>query len=293
MSVQYKRDGWVQVGTQAFKGLHFRFKVKKSLDSDPNTADIQVYNLSAASRALIGSVDMLTAPTTPAQTILLMAGYEGAVQMLFLGNARTIDHAKEGPDWVTHIQCGDGELDYQGAFSSWSMGPGTTLAQVITRLASDLWLDAKNAMAQLATLVPGGMKFLQGYSAHGRTVRELDRVTRKANIYWSIQDATLVLLAEGTGLKEDAKAISATTGMIGSPDHGKPQRQGEVSYLKVKCLLDGSIKPGRCIHLVSQSTTGDYRCERVEHEGEVNGPAWYSEVEMVPWNSPSPAPAAG
>jgi hypothetical protein len=292
MSVQYKRDGWVQIGTHAFKGLHLKFHVKKSLDADPNAADIQVYGLSPASRALIGSVDMVTAPSTPAQTILLMGGYEDAVQLLFLGNAKSIDHAKEGPDWVTHIRCGDGELDYQSAFSSWSMGPGTTLAQVITRLGADLWLDTKTAMTQLAALVPGGMKFLQGYSAHGRTVRELDRVTDKADIEWSIQDGSLQLLAEGTGLKEAAKVISATTGMVGSPDHGKPQREGEVSYLKVKCFLDGSIRPGRCIHLVSQSTTGDYRCERVEHQGELAGPAWYSEVQMVPWGSASPVPAA-
>jgi hypothetical protein len=292
MSVQYKRAGWVQIGTQAFKGLHLKFHVKKSLHPDPNAADIQVFGLSPASRALIGSLDTVTVPSTPAQTIVLMGGYEDAVQLLFLGNAKTIDHAKQGPDWVTHIVCGDGELDYKSAFSSFSMGAGTTLAQVITRLGSDMWLDTKTAMTQLAQLVPGGMKFLQGYSAHGRTVRELTRVTAKAEIEWSIQEGSLVLLAKGTGLKERAKIISAETGMVGSPDHGKPQREGDISYLKVKCLLDGSIKPGRCIHLVSQATTGDYRCERVEHQGELDGPAWYSDVEMVPWGSASPAPPA-
>jgi len=285
MSRQWLRDGWVQIGGTAFKGLHFRFHVTKGLDSEPNKTEIEAYNLSDASRNLIGAVDVTQHPNAPKSVVVLYAGYTGDTKLVWMGTARTIDHTKDGADWVTRICGGDGEYNYQSCHSAHSWKAGTRLETVLEVLAADLGLSATNAVNQLRreAITPAISTYRQGYAAHGRTVRELDRVTKAAQIDWSIQDGALQLMAAGMVLKEGARVISAATGMIGSPDHGKPQKEGKPSYLRVRCLLDPTIRPGRAIILQSVSVSGNYRCERVVHSGQLDGGDWYSEVDMLPW----------
>jgi hypothetical protein len=277
----FGRRAWIQVGDRRFDGLHLHFKVTKTLTGDANPAEISVFNLAAASRAALPTKDV---------PVVLVAGYVGATEVIFAGDIRTVDHVRQGPDWVTHLRAGDGEACFERSYSVASFGPNTPITAVFEAFAKDLGVSVKDALQRLRS---GDVKaafstFLQGYSAQGRTVRELDRVTKAAALEWSIQDGVLQLLEPGKVTADVAVKLSAKTGLIGSPDHGKPQKPNAPSYLHAKSLLNGGLRPGRAVVLEAADRSGDYRVERVTHVGELDGQAWYSQVDLVPWGSEPP-----
>jgi hypothetical protein len=274
MTVQWKRSAYAIVNDVRVEGLRLKFKARKTIKPDPNTLDLRIYNLAEPTRA------RLQAAHVP---IVLVAGYEGAAQVIFAGESRTVDHVREGADWTTHVQCGDGEVAYRG-FSAFSFGPGAKASDVIARIAQDLGVNAGDALARLRKGdYPGALdSFLQGYTATGKSVRELDRVTKAIGLEWSIQDGVLQLLEPDTPTQEEAFVLSPATGLIGSPEHGAPEEQGVAPLLKAKCLLNGALRPGRKVKLETAQRTGFYRLEAVEHEGDSHGETWTSSVEARP-----------
>lgn len=266
------REAWAVVNDVEVRGLRLVFKAKKTKKPDPNNLDLKIYNLAPATRA------KLTAAATP--PVVLVAGHAGAPQVIFSGEARTIDHVRDGPDWVTHVQSGDGEQAFS-QFGAASFGPGAQLADIVEQLAGQAGIAAKDAVAQLrrGDLKGGSKTFLQGFTAAGRSVLDLDRVLKAAGVEWSIQDGVLQLVNPGEATQEEAFVLSAETGLLGSPDHGAPGKKGEPPLLKARCLLNGGIKPDRAIRLEAVSRQGFYRVETVEHAGDTHGQDWTTTIE--------------
>ncbi len=270
----YGRSWYVIVGDLKVVGLRLKFKAEKSLVKDPNTLDLQIYNLAAATRAKMQS---------RGTEIVLVAGYKGTEQVIFSGKSRTIDHVRDGPSWATHVQCGDGEDSFR-RFTSRSFAPGAAWSDVAKDIARDLMVNAGDALAKLGS---GDFKgtfdtFLQGYTAHGPAVREFDRVMSAAGLEWSIQDEKLQILTKNKASDERAIVLSPGTGMVGSPDHGSPKNPKQPPLLKVKSLLQGGLRPGRAVEVRASKINGFYRCWKVTHEGDTHGPEWYTSIEAEP-----------
>lgn len=268
---RWKRAARVIVKDREVDGLRIRFRVKKTLKPDPNSADIRIHNLGDATRATLQEA---------AVPVVLMAGYESDTQVIFSGTSRAVDHRREGQDWVTHIQCGDGEQAFRG-FSQFSFGAGTKATVVLERIAKDLGIDVGDALAKLKR---GDFRegFLQGYTATGRAVRELDRVAKALGLEWSIQDGQLQLLEPDAATQAEALVLSADSGLIGSPDHKMAENASVAPLLRAECLLNGGVLPGRLVKLETATRTGFYRVENVEHQGDTHGSEWTTAWEGRP-----------
>lgn len=275
MADLFDREWYAIVGDVKVLGLRLKFKSEKSLVKDPNTLDLHVYNLAAATRARLQK---------RGTQVVLVAGYKGAAQVIFAGQARTIDHVRDGPGWDTHILCGDGDTTFRAAFTSRSFGPGTKWADVAKALAKDLLSNAGDAVAKLSRGDISGSidSFLQGYTAHGPAVLEFDRVMRAAGLEWSIQDGVLQVLRPGAANDERAILLSPATGLVGSPDHCAPKDEALPPVLKARSLLQGGLRPGRKVEIRASRTQGVYRCAKVCHEGDTHGPEWYTSIEAEP-----------
>lgn len=273
----FRRTASVRIGDLSLpNGFRMEFKVKKTLKGHPNTLDLTISNLSAQTRA---------AMQTKGAKVMLLAGYEeNPDQLLFNGDARSIDHVRRGPTWLTRVQCGDGEAAMQSRTVSLSFGPGAKVGDVLLRLAQDAGLDLGNVSSRLkAGDVKGAAtQFLNGFAASGRAFPELQNVARAAGLDVSVQDGALQALGRGESTKEEAVLLSAETGLVDSPEHGTPERSGEQAVLKVKSLLQPGIRPGRRIQLDAQFIKGSFVTETVTHSGDTHGAAWYSEVECRP-----------
>jgi hypothetical protein len=282
MAANFQRDWKAIVGETEIVGLRIRFKAKKTAKADANTLELEISNLAAATRAKLSA--------TARPPVVLFAGYKGSAGVIFAGPARTIDHVRDGADWSTRIRCGDGEQAYQG-FSSFSFKAGTKKGDVLARWADDLKQlgvdvgDARRAIQERG--LPGLREvFAQGYTAHGRTMKEGDRLMASIAAEYSVQDGGLVITEIEKPTSEPAVVLSPATGLLGSPDHGAPEKvEGEaspVSLLKARALLNGELRPMRAMRLETASLSGFYRIESVEHAGDSHGQEWFSNVEARP-----------
>jgi hypothetical protein len=119
-----------------------------------------------------------------------------------------------------------------------------------------------------------------GVTIHGRASDALDSLARTLGLGWSIQGGQLQFTRGREPVPGYAPVISPTTGLVGSPEHGAPDKKGGPPLLKLKCLLLHSIVPGASVVVKSANVNGTFRVESVEHSGDSHGGDWYSSLEV-------------
>lgn len=251
--------------------LRVAFKVVKTGKKEPNTAEVTISNLSPTRRASLQQKGV---------KFILQAGYEGTgIAQIFVGDARTVDHKRNGANWDTVIKSGDGERAYNFARVSESFSAGSPVSDVVNRIAGSLGLGLGNLKSQLAGMTG---TYDNGYAAHGPASRELDKVLRAAGYEWSIQDGEIFAHkpeAPGAILVPD---LSPETGLIGSPEYGSPDKKTKRAPLKIRCLLNPGIKIGGQVYIRSERHNGPVTVKKIEHTGDTAGGDWYTDFEGQP-----------
>lgn len=280
----------------AVAGLHLNFRAEKDNLGHPNTLDLSIFNLSAQTR---------TRMQREGGYVRLEAGYAGQAAkggdglvhypVLFEGNARTIDHIRKGPDWITHVQCGDGETAYRYGFLSQSFSAGTTSAWIAKALAQaikavdPLHIDISAFVAQADTLKYAVSAFVFGYVTHGNAFEELQKLLG-GDYELSVQNGELRVLRAQEASKNVVR-LAPDTGLIGSPEHGTPNANGLPSILKVQSLLNPRIHPGDLIEVEARSfSRATFRVQKLTHSGDLAGHDWQTEVEAMPLSASTLAP---
>jgi hypothetical protein len=92
----------------------------------------------------------------------------------------------------------------------------------------------------------------------------------------------VVLLPDGGFTAEEAVLLTPATGLIGSPEHGTPDKKHAASVLKARSLLQPAIKPCKRVVIRSQSISGTFCVQKVTHHGDTAGGDWYSDLEALP-----------
>lgn len=272
MSTLFKRVFSLRFDTFEVKNLRIGFHVKKSLSKEPNTAEIKLFNLNEDTR------HKMQAKGTP---FILSAGYEGSIGVIFSGKTRTVDHVRDGADWVTHIKSGDGETAYQFQRFSKSYGPGTSIRQVITECAAALALNPGNLQAALAQPLRGNVtQFVHGYTAHGNAIDILDRLLKSAGFTVSVQNGALQVLRGSQPVQAQAVLLTPATGLVGSPEHATPEKKGSAPRLKLESLLQPQIVCGGLVAVRAEQVNGTYRVENLEHVGDTHSSEWLTKMEL-------------
>jgi hypothetical protein len=266
----FQRKATLVVGGRSVEGLRVAFKAGKSLQREPNRAEVTVWNLSETSRRSMQSRG------TP---VLLQAGYETTQAIVFSGYSRLVEHRLDGADWVTRIEAGDGDVPLTKPVRE-SFKGGTTGYQVVDRIASALGIDTGNLAEHAGTLTRA--QYTNGYAANGSGAQELGRVLGAAGLTFSIQDGRLRILAPRQSTSEMAYVLSAATGLVGVPEHGSEAKPGEARRLKVKALLLPQVLPGRRIQLDARAQKGVFRVVALTHVGDTHQGDWHTEMEVVP-----------
>lgn len=251
-------------------GLRIQFKIKKSGEKDPNSAEITVTNLSPTRRASLQQKGV---------KLTLEAGYQSTgLTRIFRGDVRTADHVRDGADWNTVFKCGDGERAYRNARVNESFAPGTGAGAILRTLAERSGLAMGNIPDIALDLQ---QTYDQGYIATGRWAYEMDRLVKSLGYEWSTQDETLqVLLPDGI-LGAAIPEISPQSGLIGSPEMGTPDKKTKTALCKFKSLLLPS-RPGAKVFVRSERYPGTFvKVKKCEMLGDTHGGDWYTNFEGV------------
>lgn len=255
-------------------GLRFAFHFRRSLRPEPGSCTIRLYNASRESRAKM---------KTRGAPVVLEAGYTDTIGRLFSGQARYIDHRREGPDWVTSIECGDGQVAYQYGRLVESYSPGTSTLQVAQRLIAALGPMTPASQAVLAGALTD--QFAKGYLVRGRAADELHRLLAGRGLAFSIQHGKVQVLQTGQATSDVAILLTPDTGLIGSPEHGTPDPslpQTNQHTLKFRCLIQPTLNPGGLVQIQSNAAQGLLRVLSIDASGDTHGGEWTMACEGAP-----------
>lgn len=243
--------------------LRITFRIEKTSSSEPNKANIKVYNLAKGTRDWIKAKDQL---------VVLNAGYVDLIQQISVGVIDRVEHKRESVDIITELECKDGGLDLRQAEFQRSYSAGTSKRGIIKNIIAAMPNTDEGSLD--ATGITGNIE--AKLSLSGSTRRILDKLARAWDYEWSVQDGAIQILnPTGTLTSHDmAIVLRSNTGLIGTPvktDRG----------MKCKSLLIPSIKPGTYLKVESEFLTGHFKAESVSHVGDNTGGEWSTEAEAI------------
>jgi len=250
----------------SIEDLRVEFKVTKTLDKTPNTSEVTITNLNENHRRGFERKGL---------KFLLEAGYESGVQRIFIGDIRFAKSVRQGADWRTTLQSGDGERAYRFADLAKSFKGGTKKSDVLTELVSAMGLGSGN-LEDAKKNVTG--EFVNGFVANGDVQGSLTKVLDSVGQGWSIQDGQLQIL-QRKGFVGNTILLNENSGLIGTPSFGAPKEKGDRPLLTARTLLRGNIRPGRVVSIRSEQINGPFRVIKVTHEGDTSGGPWYTTIE--------------
>jgi len=282
MARQYKRvyeltiippDGEARTITQ----LRVSFEITKSILSFPNIARITLYN---------PNQDTLSALEEKYTRIVLNAGYEGDLRLLFKGEVRNVFQSKNGRDRVLTIYSGDGEQSWQNATFNKTFSEKLSVSSAIEEVLktfSDINIGSLEGLPEVADKIGG-----QTLSGSSKDI--MDTFADEYGFSWSIQDGEIIITPDEEPLQGDeAVLVSAATGMIGSPTIT------EIG-VDVTTLLNPRMLPNRAFKVESvnaevaignlffrnlKRTNGEgvYKIQEVNFKGDSRDGDWLSSVK--------------
>lgn len=242
-------------------GFDVEFSVERSLKSEePNTCDIRVYNLSETSRKAMSGGHKLT--------VSLEAGYQGNTSLLFLGEVRNAWTDRQGPDFVTHLESGDGEEEIRKARLNVCHGAKVPVASAVAAIVDALKLGQGNTPVVAAALSAKGIATINGGALTGPAAARLTDFCRSAGLEWSVQHGAIQILDVGKTVSPQALRIAADTGLIDSPTVDNK------GVLNVTTLIIPGLQPGVLAVMDTLFVKGAYRIEKCQWKGQVLGNDW-------------------
>lgn len=273
MTTLFKRYARIVVDTIEIEhgfdenALDVRFSIERSLKPEPNTAEIQVWNLNPDHRSQLEELDFATCTVE--------AGYEGGFALLFSGALRTAFTVREGPSLVTTLQSGDGEKEYKQSRVNLSIAKATPNASVLQQVAKALKISEGNLPTVTPLLLATPPLFPQGGVLSGSASQIMTRAAQSLGFEWSIQEGALQLLQRSAPLNASAVLLTPNTGLIGSPSIDNE------GILTAQALLIPDIFPGRLLVLESERLSGNYRVDKCSYSGDTAGPDWFVDIEAA------------
>jgi len=305
---QWKRKVQVVIGKKGtgllVENLRVQFEVAKTVESAPNVAVIKIYNLHPDNEAKIKN---------EFDEMLLNAGYEGAMQLVFRGNIKHVYRYREGNDYITEIEAGDGDKDFRKAVMNETLAAGTTTSQLVDRAVGTF---KGTGGTTKGTVQVTERARIRGKVISGNTRDVLHDVARETGANWSIQDGQLTIVGANSVLPGEAIVIRADTGMLGAPEIND-------KGIAVKCLMNPMLKVNGAImldnngikakrvkaqalatkrekqetnaplgrenaELVRLDPDGVYKVLKLTHKGDNRGQDWVSEIECIGLDQPIP-----
>lgn len=243
-------------------GFRVTFSVEKTAVETPNTAKIEIWNLSESTASRILSGDL--------KRIVLQAGYEENSAVIFDGNIIKSTRERVGADVIVTIEAGDGDRAYTYAIVSKSIGAGYTDSDVADAAANDM--VERGAKGVSAEAVNTDVRYPRGRVLFGPSRKIAREVAKTTDCQWSIQDGRVTFCkVESAAKGKQAFLLSPQSGMEGSPTVDK-------DGIKVASRLNPVLRIYDPIMLESEFVKGTFKILTVKHEGDTHASVWTTEI---------------
>ncbi len=268
--------------SHVIRDLRINFEITKSVLGFPNLAKIVLYNPNG---------DTLSALQKKFTKVVLNAGYEGNVRLLFKGELRNVFQNKASTDRLITLFAGDGQRDWENALFNKTFTENISVSTVIDDVLNSFTEITKGVIEGLPTTPDK----LRGQTLSGSSKDILDEYASEYGFNWSIQDGEVIILPINQPITGDtAVLINAATGMIGSPT------VTEIGA-DVNTLLNTQLVPNRLFKIESvnaniqlgntffrnisrTSAEGVYKIQETLFKGDSREGDWLSSVKGISIN---------
>ena len=274
MSRLFDRRVTVTVDTIRFTDLDCAFRVEKTAKLEPNTCELTIWNLNEEHQSQLEQLRPKDKQATTGIPCKIEAGYADAAPQIWLGDLRTVQTVRDGPDWVTELTSGDGEKAWKNARLHIGYGPKTSLDTALRAMARALGVAPGNLGSVVSKLKSAGSAvYPTGATISGSVAEHLRNFARSAELEVSIQDGALQFLDRGKALAGTALRISGETGMLDSPT---VDNEG---LLSVRVQMIPDVRIGGLIVMDAERVKGNYRIVKATWTGDTSGEAWHIDIE--------------
>ena len=257
-----------------FDALDVQFTVVKTLKPAPNTCELTVWNLSKEHRQQLQQLNPTKNPATSGVPCKIEAGYKDSVSQIWLGDLRTVETTREGPNFLTKLTSGDGERGWQNGRMHVSYGPNTSIDTVFRGMARALGVSEGNLAKVVSKLkIAGSAMFTAGITISGSVATHLTELSRSAGLEVSIQDSALQFLDLNKASAGTSALLSSTTGLVESPT------VDQKGVLTAKSLMIPGLQCGGLVTVDALFVKGTYRAEKITWTGERAGTDWFCEIQ--------------
>jgi len=258
--------------------LRINFEVSKSVIGAPNLCKIVIYN---------PNNDTISALQSAKTKIILNAGYENNLKLLFKGDIRNSTDTRTNVDRMITLYAADGERSWQNAKVNKTFDANISIKTIVAEVIKtfDLAIGTIEGIPDIADK-------LRGQTLSGKSSVLLDQFAKEYGFNWSIQDEKVVIVKKDESLIGVSSVIvSAATGMIGTPSITQ-------NGADVTTLMNPELMPNRLFTIESASSEinigdlfyiqpkassaeGTYKIQEVIFTGDNLEGNWLSSVKGV------------
>jgi len=262
-------------GGQAIEVSNLRttFTIGKTSDSDPNTAEISVYNMNSLSTSFLQQNDLI---------MWLYCGYESSrddLKLVFSGEVIDTMSSKSGPDKLITLICGDANKGININHYEKTYAANTAIKTIIKDVANGMGVLVSD---KNITAIPED-RFINSYVALGSTKDILNELFKKLKLEWYVDDNVFYASDRVNINVTNSILISEKTGMISSPVKKKEKdatASTTESGITFNSILNPELKIGETVKIESEyadiDTSGLFVIKQIEMNGDTHSSAWYS-----------------
>lgn len=250
--------------------LHVSFSVEKCDVESPNTAKVQVWNLSDENLKILDGKDCI---------VELKAGYGNNNALILVGNVTSVITTPENADQMTEIEVMDGRVELRDTTISISINGSVNCKDVYKKIASKMGLPITFA---------GDLSFKKmpnGFSYTGKAKNALQKIAKYCGHRWTIQNQTIQITWPGRAISARGFLLNSDTGLISIPkritigstsDKEESQTGWEVEY-----FLNGAIGVNDVVKIQSSTANGYFRVYKVTIDGDNMEGDWVCTAQLL------------
>lgn len=250
--------------------LHISFSIEKSESKTPNTAKIQVWNLSPKNLKILDTKDCV---------VELKAGYDNNNTLIFVGSVANVITIMDNADRMTEIEVVDGMVALRDTNISVSFNGIVNCQDVYKMIANRMGLSIVLSKDLTYKSLPNGFSFV------GKGKDALKKVSQACGHTWTVQNQVLQVKLPGRAINTQGYVLNSGSGLINRPkritlntsaDSNKTVTGWEVEY-----LLNGTIGVNDIVKLESDEANGYFLAHKITIDGDNLDGDWICTAQLL------------
>ena len=203
--------------------------------------------------------------------VVLRGGYGGELNQLLSGSILKSVTTREGTDFITELEIGDGSFALASAHVSQVFPQGTSELNILEAAIEQLQAEGISVSDDYDKS-DFNNKLQRSVSVSSPAKDVLIEYATKNGYSWSIQDSQLQLLKITKGKSEPAFLLTPATGLIGSPK----QNFNAVSF---NTLIIADLTVGAKVLIQTSTIDAAFVVLKINLRGDTHGNEWSASCE--------------